>query len=201
LIRLRKLIIENSYSVADPWNFVADPDGSCYFRQRPSRCQQIFFLAYFLLIYIIFLKIKKSLKISQNSRNQCFSSYFCLMILYKDLDSVTLTNGSGSGWPKSTRILRIRIRNTSYKVISVAILLTAAAAQEARPRDQVGVVAKLVVRGGIGRGRGARRCFVPRRFPTGRVAAAATATAHVQCFGNFCTNKKKYLYNWGPCIC
>jgi hypothetical protein len=71
----------------------------------------------------------------------------------------------------------------------VAILLTAAASQEARPRDQVRVVAKLVVRGWIGRGRGARRCFVPRRFPTGRVAAAATATAQVQRFGNFCMNK------------
>jgi hypothetical protein len=79
--------------------------------------------------------------------------------------------------------------------ILVAILLTAAAAQEARPRDQVGVVAKLVVRGGVGRGRGARRCFVPRRLPTGGVAA--TTTTQVQRFGNFCTHKKK-LSSWRP---
>ncbi len=74
---------------ADPclWLMNPDPDpdpgsGSCYFRHRPSRCQQktkFFFPAYYFLkiryIYIFFLKIK-SLKESQNSRNQVFFTIF-----------------------------------------------------------------------------------------------------------------------------
>ncbi len=44
-----------------------------------------------------------------NSRNQCFSYYFCLMI--EGSESVPLTNRSG--WPKNIRILRIRIHNTA----------------------------------------------------------------------------------------
>jgi hypothetical protein len=54
---------------------------------------------------------------SQNSRNQGFSYYICLMI--EGSGSIPLTNGSGSGRPKSTwtrvRIrIRIRIRNTAF---------------------------------------------------------------------------------------
>jgi hypothetical protein len=45
---------------------------------------------------------------SQNSRNQCFSYYFCLMI--EGSGSVYLTNGSRSGRPKNLWLLRIRIR-------------------------------------------------------------------------------------------
>ncbi len=77
--------------------------GSCYFRQWPSWCQQkIFFLLSFLLIrYFLnvhlhhFSKIKV-IKKSQNSRNQCFSYYFCLMI--ERSGSLTYVFGpSGSG--------------------------------------------------------------------------------------------------------
>ncbi len=86
--------------------------GSCYFRHWPSRGQQKtnFFYKVFLLItfwryiYIIFQKEKVQKK-SQNSRDQGFSYYFCLMI-----------EGSGSGSPKDMWIQWIRIQNTVGKV-------------------------------------------------------------------------------------
>ncbi len=84
----------------------SDPDpgsGSCYFRHRPSRCQQktkflfIFSAYYFLKIHLhLFSKIK-SQKESQNSRNQGFSNYFCMMM-------------EGSRSPKN-----MWIRNTGIK--------------------------------------------------------------------------------------
>ncbi len=84
--------------------------GSYYFRPWPSRRQQktFFFSKFFLLIsgpfwryiYIIFLRWKV-IKESQNSRNQGFSYYLCLMI--EGSGSVDLTNGSGSRRPKNIR--------------------------------------------------------------------------------------------------
>ena len=56
-----------------------------------------------------FSKIKV-IKKSQNSRNQGFSYYICLMLEGSRSRSVPLTNGSGSRRPKNIRILRIRIR-------------------------------------------------------------------------------------------
>jgi hypothetical protein len=56
---------------------------------------------------------------SQNSRNQGFSYYFCMMIegsgsgSREGSGSIHLT--SGSGWPKNIWIRWIRIRNTGYK--------------------------------------------------------------------------------------
>jgi len=50
------------------------------------------------------------MKKSQNSRNLCFSYYFCLMIEGTVSGTVSLTNGSGSGSPKNIWILWIRIR-------------------------------------------------------------------------------------------
>ncbi len=71
--------------------------GSRYFCKRSSRCQQK-------IIYIFYISFQrwKVLKMSQNSRNQCFSYYFCLII-----------EGSGSGRSKNIWVLRIRIRNTA----------------------------------------------------------------------------------------
>ncbi len=60
---------------------------------------------------------QKVIKKSQNSRNQCFSYYFCLTI--EGSGSVSLTNGSGSGRPKNIWILRIRIRNTDSNVFKI----------------------------------------------------------------------------------
>ncbi len=96
---------------------------SLYFHHWPSRCQHknkfknkvflhITFWRYF---YIIFQR-SKDFKKSQNSRNQGFSYYFCLMIegSGSESGSVPLTNGSRR--PKITWIrwirIRIRIHNT-----------------------------------------------------------------------------------------
>jgi hypothetical protein len=52
-----------------------------------------FFAYYFLKIHLRhFSKIKCYILKSQNSRNQCFSHYFCMMI--EGSGSVSLTNGS-----------------------------------------------------------------------------------------------------------
>ena len=64
--------------------------------------------------YTIFQKIKVINK-TQNSRNQCFSYYFCLMI--EGSGSISLTNGSGFGSrrPKNIWIIRIRISNNYFQ--------------------------------------------------------------------------------------
>ncbi len=86
--------------------------GSCYFRDWPSRCQQgtNFFRFFCLFLYegtfTSFFKDKKVKKKSQNSRNQCFAYYICLMI-----------EGSGSRTAKNIRIRQTRIRNTVYERI------------------------------------------------------------------------------------
>jgi hypothetical protein len=125
---------------ADPCLWLMDPDpdsdldpgsGSCYFRHWPSGSQQKtnFLTKFFLLItfwsYSLYLhhfsKIK-SQKESQNSRNQGFSYYFCMMIkgsgsgsrAGSESGSIPLTSGSGSGRPKNMWIRWIRIRNTAF---------------------------------------------------------------------------------------
>ncbi len=92
--------------------------GSCYFRLWPSRNQDanktLIFYNFFFTAYF-FMKVhfwRYTSGFLQNSRNQGFAYYFCLMI--EGSGSVPLTNGSGSGSrrPKNKRIRRIRIRNT-----------------------------------------------------------------------------------------
>ncbi len=92
--------------------------GSCDFRHWPSRCQQkTNFLTQFFLLNTfwryknLFSKIK-SQKESENSMNQGFSYYFCMMIEGSGSGSIPLTSGSGSGRPKNMWIRWIRIRNT-----------------------------------------------------------------------------------------
>ncbi len=65
-----------------------------------------------------FSKIK-SQKESQNSRNQGFSYYFCMMI--EGSGSIPLTSGSrsGSGRPQNMWIWGIRIRNTVINNIKI----------------------------------------------------------------------------------
>ncbi len=98
--------------------------GSCYFRHWPSRCQQKtnFLTQFFLLITVLFEGTftsffkDKSQKESQNSRNQGFSYYFCMLIEGSGAGSgsIPLTSGSGSGRPKNLWIRWIRIRNTAF---------------------------------------------------------------------------------------
>ncbi len=56
--------------------------------------------------------LKKVQKKSQNSKNQGFPYYFCLLIEGFGSGSIPLTNGSGSRRPKNMWIQWIRIRNT-----------------------------------------------------------------------------------------
>jgi hypothetical protein len=85
----------------NPWS------GSCYFLHWPSRCQQkttvifntIFSAYYFLKVHLHHFSKIKSQKEPQNSRNQGFSYYFCMMI--EGSGSIPLTRGSGSGRPKN----------------------------------------------------------------------------------------------------
>ncbi len=119
---------------ADPCLWLMDPDsvpdpdpgpGSCYYCNWPSRCQQKtnFLTQFFLLItfwsyiYIIFQRLKIQQK-SQNSRNQGFSYYFCMMIKGSGSGSIPLPSGSesGPGRPKNMWIRWIRIRNTAARI-------------------------------------------------------------------------------------
>ncbi len=88
----------------------ADPDPDPH--QNVMYPEHCFSWRYF---YIIFPreKVKKKL---QNSINQGFPYYFCLMIEGSGYGtgSIPLTNGSGSRRPKNTWI-RIRIRNTAFQ--------------------------------------------------------------------------------------
>ena len=79
---------------------------SCYLRQWPSRWQLkfIIFSTFFCLllfeaVFTSFFKDKKVIKMPQNSRNQRFSYYFCLMMegswAWAGAGSVLMTNGSG----------------------------------------------------------------------------------------------------------
>ncbi len=94
--------------------------GSCYFRHWPSRCQtktnflKTFFCYYFSKAHLHHFSKIKSQKESQNSRNQGFYNYFCMMIEGSGSGSIPLTNGSGSGRSKNMWI-RIRIRNTDLQ--------------------------------------------------------------------------------------
>jgi hypothetical protein len=76
--------------------------------------KKLFSLSFLLLLFedtnIIFQR-EKVIKKSQNSRNQGFSYYFCLMI--ERSGPVPLTNGSRSGFRRPKNI-RIRIRNTAH---------------------------------------------------------------------------------------
>ncbi len=69
--------------------------------QDANKKTSVLFLFFLLLTY--FLKVHlhhyskiKSQEESQNSRNQGFSYYFCMMI--EGSGSIPLTSGSGSGW-------------------------------------------------------------------------------------------------------
>jgi hypothetical protein len=94
--------------------------GSCYFRHRPSRCQQkttvifntIISAYYFLKVHLHHFSKIKSQKESQNRRNQGFFYYFCMMIEGSGSIHLTSGSGSGSGRPKNMWIRWIRIRNT-----------------------------------------------------------------------------------------
>ncbi len=94
--------------------------GSCYFCHWPSRRQHKtnlfkgFSAYYFLKVHLHHFSKTKSKKKSQNSRNQGFSYYFCLLI-----EGLTSGSWSGSRRPKNIWIRRIRIRNTDINIVGL----------------------------------------------------------------------------------
>ncbi len=83
---------------------ILDPDPSIFVIDLQDANNKTNFLFNFFCLllfedtFISYLKIK-SQKESQNSRNQGFSYYFCMMI--EGSGSIPLTNGSGSRRPKN----------------------------------------------------------------------------------------------------
>jgi hypothetical protein len=87
----------------------ADPDPSIFIIDLQDANKKLTFLFYFSCILLFkgiflhhFSKIKNQ-KESQNSRNQGFSYYFCMMIERSGSGSMPLTSGSGSGRPKTCK--------------------------------------------------------------------------------------------------
>jgi hypothetical protein len=98
----------------------SDPDPAIFVidLQMPAKNKffnEIFSAYYFLKVQLHHFSKIKSQKESQNSRNQGFSYYFCMMIEGSGSGSIPLTSGSGSGRPKNMWIRWIRIRNTAFK--------------------------------------------------------------------------------------
>jgi hypothetical protein len=96
----------------DPGIFVIDLQDA---NKKLISLNKIFCLLLFECTFTSFFK-EKIQKESQNSRNQGFSYYFCMIIEGSESGSgsIPLTNGSGSGSrrPKNMWIRWIRIRNT-----------------------------------------------------------------------------------------
>ncbi len=82
---------------------ILDPDPAIFVIDLPRCHQKTNFLhnfsAYFFVkIHLHHISMIKSQKESQNSRNQGFSYYFCMV---EGSGSIPLTSGSGSGRPKT----------------------------------------------------------------------------------------------------
>ncbi len=99
-------------SVTDLWNFITDPDPDpalsvCDLRDANKKYFEGFLLISFWPYIYIILQRKKILKKSQNSINQGFSYFFCLVKegSGSESGSIPLTNGSGldPGGPKIYR--------------------------------------------------------------------------------------------------
>ncbi len=85
---------------------------------KNNLCLNLFSAYYCLKVHLPNFPKIKSQKESQNSRNQGFSYYCCMMTegSGSETGSIPLTNGSGSGRPKNMWIRWIR--NTAWKMIS-----------------------------------------------------------------------------------
>jgi hypothetical protein len=88
----------------------------------------IFSAYYFLKVHLHHFSKIKSQKESQNSGNQGFSYFFCMVVEGSGSGSIPLTNGSGSGMPKKMWI-RIRNRNTARRNTVLKICLSVSLAQ------------------------------------------------------------------------
>jgi hypothetical protein len=110
VFRIRNILVRIWIRGSVPW--------TCGFSSESRSCfgyPAIFEFFCLLLFEGTFTSFSKDKK-SQNSRNQGFSYYFCLMIEGSGFGP--LSNGSGSGRPKH---LRIRIRNIAYMIYLIKV--------------------------------------------------------------------------------
>ncbi len=107
---------------ANPCLWLVDPDPAIFIIDLQDASKKLLFNTifsayYFLKVHLHHFSKIKSQKEPQNSRNQGFSYYFCMMIegsgsgSRAGSGSIPLTSGSGSSWPKNMWIRWIRIRN------------------------------------------------------------------------------------------
>ncbi len=113
----------------DPCLLLMDPDPAILFIDLQDANKKLIFNTlfstyYFLKIHLHHFSKIKSQKESQNSRNQGFSYYFCMIIegSGSGSGSIPLTSGSRSGRPKSMWIRWIR--NTGPDVFAKYLLWT-----------------------------------------------------------------------------
>jgi hypothetical protein len=97
----------------------SDPDPAIFVIDLQDASKKIIFNTifsahYFLKVHLDHFSKIKSQKESQNSRNQGFSYYLCMIIEGSGSGSIPLNIGAGSGSrrPKNMWIRWIRIRNT-----------------------------------------------------------------------------------------
>ena len=92
-------------------SWILDPDPAIFVIDLQDASKKLIFKTifsayYFLKVHLHHISKIKSQKESQNSRNQGFSYYFCMMI--EGSGSISLTSGSGSGstcfWTSRIRI-------------------------------------------------------------------------------------------------
>jgi hypothetical protein len=84
------------------WIRILDPDPAIFVTDLQDASKKLAFntsfsVFYFLKVHLHHFSKIKCQKESQNSRNQGFSYYFCMMIEGSGSGSIPLTSGSGSG--------------------------------------------------------------------------------------------------------
>jgi hypothetical protein len=84
----------------DPAIFVIDLQDA----NKKQNFFHIYSAYYFLNVHLHHFSKKKVKKSRQNSRNQGFSYYFCMMIEGSGSESIPLTDGSGSGYIKNLSV-------------------------------------------------------------------------------------------------
>ncbi len=113
-----------SESGSGSWIRILDPGPAIFVNDLQDVSKKLIFNTifsayYFLKVHLHHFSKIKSQKEPQNSRNQGFYHYFCMMIegsgsgsrAGSGSGSISLTSGSGSGRPKN---MWIRIRNTGF---------------------------------------------------------------------------------------
>jgi hypothetical protein len=93
-----------------------DPDPTIFVIDLQNTNKKRIFLTkfsgyYFLKVHFYFYHFSKVQKKSQNSRNQGFSYFFCLVIEESGSGPIHLPNGSGSGRPREVDLEKGSVAN------------------------------------------------------------------------------------------